>query len=131
MSTSEIATIAAWHAALNAGDVERLVALSSDDVEVGGPRGSGCGADLLRDWAGRAGIQLEPRRTFWRAGTVVVEQRARWRSAEDGQMGEAQDVASLFRVRDGRVTAVVRYPDLAAALAAAGLEASDETCVIE
>ena len=29
-----------WHAALNAGDTERLVALSHPDVEIIGPRGA-------------------------------------------------------------------------------------------
>ena len=42
--------------ALNAGNVERVIALSTADVEVGGPRGAGRGADLLRDWVARAGI---------------------------------------------------------------------------
>ena len=126
MSTPEVAIVIAWHEALNAGDVDRLVALSSDDIEVGGPRGSGSGAALLRDWATRAGIRLEPRRVFHQAGSVVVEESTRWRSAEHGQMTEPQDVASVFLVRDGRVASVVRHPDLSSALKAAGLEPPDE-----
>jgi ketosteroid isomerase-like protein len=126
VSTPEVTTVVDWHEAVNAGDVDRLVALSSEDIEVGGPRGSGSGVHLLRDWVARAGIRLEPRRVFSRAGTVVVEQGARWRSPEDGQMTEAQDVASVFLVRDGRVASVIRHPDLASALTAAGLDESDE-----
>src|SRR5688500_10308298 len=126
MSTPEVATIADWHEAVNDGDVDRLVALSREDIEVGGPRGSGSGVHLLRDWISRAGIHLEPRRVFHRGGTAVVEQTARWRSPEDGQMTERQDVASVFLVRDGRVASVVRHSDLASARTAAGLEASDE-----
>ena len=121
MSTPETATVIAWHEAVNAGDIDRLLALSSDDVEVGGPRGTGRGAQLLREWITRAGIQLEPDRMVQRGDTVVVEERARWRSTEDGQLTEPQLVASAFVVRNGRVTSVVRYPDMAAALKATGL----------
>jgi ketosteroid isomerase-like protein len=114
-----LATVLAWHAALNAGDLERLLALSSQDVEVGGPRGSTSGTQALRDWAVRAGIQLTPgRHVSVGPGRLVVEQAARWR-AESGGLTEPQTVASVFGVVDGRVTSVVRYPDLEAALEAA------------
>jgi ketosteroid isomerase-like protein len=115
----QVETVLAWHAALNAGDFVRLLALSAEDVEVGGPRGSGRGADLLREWFGRAGIRLEPRRTFRRDDTVVVEQAAAWLSAS-GKLGAPRTVASVFRVRDGRVASVMRYEDVGWALRAAG-----------
>ena len=35
MSTSEIATVLAWHDALSGADLDTLVSLSSDDVEIG------------------------------------------------------------------------------------------------
>jgi limonene-1,2-epoxide hydrolase len=117
--------VLAWHAALNAGDVERLADLSTADVEVGGPRGAGRGAALLRDWVARAGIQLEPGRIFSRGGVLVVEQSARWRS-ETGESGQPQQVASVFAVRDERVAAVIRYSDVQSALEAAGLDQTDE-----
>lgn len=120
----EMDVVRAWHAALNAGDVERLLELSAPDVEVGGPRGSGRGADLLREWVARAQIALEPSRIYARHGTVVVEQNARWR-AEDGRLIEPQVVASIFRVDSGLVTSVLRYADLPAALGAAGLAEAD------
>ena len=124
---SAVETVLEWHAALNAGDVERMVALSTDDVEVGGPRGSGHGAQLLREWFGRANVVLEPGNTYARGDVVAVEQVGRWR-LEDGSLGEAQPVASVFRVTgDGRVNSVLRYPDGPSALAAAGLSASDLT----
>src|SRR5438034_11825344 len=125
MSTTEIATVEAWHQALNAGDVERLIALSTDDIEVGGPRGSGRGTNLLRDWFGRAGIRLQPRRRFQRGETVVVEQEAGWRSSETGAVTGRQLLASVFVVRGARVAAVIRHTDLASALASTGLTAAD------
>jgi ketosteroid isomerase-like protein len=104
----------AWHAALNAGDVERLVELSTEDVEVGGPRGVGRGSQLLREWFDRAGVTIEPLQVIEDGALVVVEQRATWQAASD----EPQVVASVFVVRDGRVASVVRYPSLADALKA-------------
>jgi ketosteroid isomerase-like protein len=117
MHDAEHAVIA-WHQALNAGDVERLLALSAKDVEVGGPRGSGRGAQLLREWFGRAGIRLDPVSIVTRGDSVVVvEQDARW-SADD----QVHRLASVFRVRGGTIASVIRYPDLATARAAAGLD---------
>jgi ketosteroid isomerase-like protein len=119
----EIQTVIAWHDALNAGDAERLLALSHPNVEVGGPRGSARGTQILREWVGRADIRLEPGRSFGEAGTVVVEQGAEWQSADPGNV---QSVASVFVVSDGLVTSVVRYSDLASALRAANVDESHE-----
>lgn len=123
MNASEIETVLAWHAALNAADTDRLLRLSSDDVEVGGPRGAGRGAQLLREWVARAQIQLEPVRWQALGGTVVVEQTARWQ-APDGQLTEPQVVASVFKVADGKVTSVLRFGTMPEALEFAGTQAS-------
>jgi ketosteroid isomerase-like protein len=120
MQSPEQATVLAWHDALNSGDVERVVSLATDDVEVGGPKGSGRSADLLRDWVSHAGIRLEPGRLFQQGDVVVVEQRAQWRAA-DGTLGELQPAATVFRLRDGRITSILRYPDLTTALASVSL----------
>lgn len=125
MENSEVGLVRAWHDALNAGDVDRLVALSSDDVEVGGPRGAGRGARLLHDWLGRAGLRLEPGQIFQRGPIVVVEQDAEWRAPDTAEVTGRQRLASVFQVNGGRVTRVIRYPDLASALAASGLDAAD------
>jgi mannose-6-phosphate isomerase-like protein (cupin superfamily)/ketosteroid isomerase-like protein len=121
-----IAIVQNWHDALNSGDVDRLATLLADDVEFGGPRGSGHGAAMVVDWARRAGIHLEPRRWFQRDGDVVVVQSARWRAPETGELGDPIDTASVFQIRDGRVLRVARYETLADALAAAGLDESTE-----
>ena len=126
MTAPEVSVVAAWHEALNRGDVERLVELSHPDVEVGGPRGTGKGAQLLREWVARASINLEPKRAFYKGDTVVVEQEAKWRSAETGDLSGSEQVASVFLVRDGLVRCVTRYPDLAGALRAADLDGSCE-----
>jgi ketosteroid isomerase-like protein len=126
LTAPELRVVAAWHEALNAGDADRLVELSHPEIEVGGPRGTGRGASLLREWVERAGIRLDPLRVFHEAETVVVEQEARWRSPETGEMSGSQVVASSFVVRDGRVASVSRFSDLSEALRAAGLGGSQE-----
>ena len=121
-----VGVVQEWHEALNTGDIERLAALSHEDIEVAGPRGIGRGSRLLRDWAARAGIRLDPGRVFRRGQVVVVGQRATWNDPETGLTGEPQEVASEFLVEEGRVRRVERHADLGAALAAAGLGEADE-----
>ena len=130
---SEPAPLAAarsWQEAMNARDVEGLVALAHHEVEVEGPRGVGRGTDLLRAWMDRqadeAGLHLETRRWFARDDTVVVDQLAEWREAGTGQVVERQEIGSVLVVRDGRVARFARHPDLGAALHAAGLGPADE-----
>jgi SnoaL-like domain len=123
--TSEIETVLAWHAALNASDLDGLLGLSTEDVEVGGPRGSGRGGHLLRDWVARAGMRMQPGRLYQRDSAIVVEENAQWQTP-DGQLTEPQGAACVFGIRNGRVASIVRHPDIASALEAAGLDTSDE-----
>jgi hypothetical protein len=125
MKRDRFETVRAWHDAVNRGDADWLVALSDDEIEVGGPRGTARGSAVLRDWLGRAGIRLEPRRWFASPTELVVEQVATWRSA-DGAVTEPEIIASSFTVEGGRVMRTVRYGSLEEALAAAGLTLQDE-----
>lgn len=123
---SAVDVVRRWHEALNCGDLERLAAVMADDVGFVGPRGAGRGAGLVRDWAERSGIRLVPERWFARDGTVVVGERAAWRSPETGDLSPPSEVASVFHVRDGLVRRVARYDTIAEALGAAGLDESTE-----
>ena len=124
--TAEIRTVEQWHEALNAGDTDRLVGLSHQDVEMGGPRGVVSGAEVLSEWVARANIRLYPRRFFHEKETVVVEEAAEWRSPETGEVIGEDTVGSIFVVRDGRVASVGRHENIAGALNAAGLDGSYE-----
>jgi hypothetical protein len=125
MNRDRFGVVRAWHEAVNRGDADELIALCHDDIEVGGPRGSARGRTVLRDWLGRAGIQLEPRRWFASPAELVVEQLAAWRGL-DGAVTNPEIVASSFSVEDGRVRRTVRYGSLPEALAASGLTLLDE-----
>ncbi|MGH2514856.1 MAG: hypothetical protein ACRDHP_04300 [Ktedonobacterales bacterium] len=119
--SNPVEIVTAWVAAANAQDIERLIALSDPAIEVGGPRGSGKGSQLLRDWLGRAGLTMETLRTFARGETVVLEQRGVWRSQETGEVTGERPLASLFVVDGQRVIKFMRYDGVDEALAATGL----------
>ena len=97
MTVLELETVLAWHEALNTGEAERVASLSHPDVEVGGPRGSARGRQVLKDWLGRANVRLEPLRLFQGGGTVVAEEAATWRDAGTGETTGAATVATVFK----------------------------------
>ncbi|MFC9552143.1 nuclear transport factor 2 family protein [Rhodococcus sp. NPDC056960] len=121
MSTSEIATVLAWHDALNSGDIDTLLSLSSDDIEMGGPRGATQGLAALREWASTAGINLIPKRMYYYDGVLVVEQEATWTT----NPGETRILASAFRVVHDQVISTFRHETLESALSATDLTEKD------
>lgn len=121
MSTSEIATVLAWHDAVNSNDIDTLLQLSSDDIVLPTPDDDpDQGLDELREWATTSGVTLEPGRMFVHEGVVVVEERAIWASEP-----EPRTEAIAFRVVDDRVVTVVRHADLDEAFEATGLSKAD------
>ncbi|TQF75184.1 nuclear transport factor 2 family protein [Rhodococcus spelaei] len=118
MSTSEIATVLAWHDALNDSDIDTLLALSSDDVEIGDHTGASQGLTTLREWATTSGLTLNPGRMFVHHGVVVVEEQA---TAE----GQTTTGAVAFRVVDDQVTSVFRHESLESAFSATDLSEKD------
>ena len=113
MTTSEIATVLAWHDALNEGDFDTLLQVSSDDIEFGDANGAGQGHEALREWASSLGVTAaEPGRMYVHDGVVVAEE-------QDGRCGSA------FRVVRDHVTSVFRHDDLRSALAATDLTEED------
>jgi hypothetical protein len=121
MTTSEIATVLAWHDALNASDLDTLLALSSDDIEVGDAHRAAQGHDALRRWAAATKGTAEPGRMYVHGGVVVVEQKV----ASPDDPGASTTAASAFRVVHDHVTSVFRHKDLASALAATELTEAD------
>jgi len=73
---------------------------------------------------GRAGLTLETRQVF--ARDQVVAQHGVWRAVDTGAVNGEANLASQFRVEDGRVVQFTRDDDLAIALKEAGLTDADE-----
>ena len=74
MTTSEFATVLAWHDALIASDLDTLVALSSDDIDIGDAHGAVQGHAALRRWAASVETTAaELGRMYVHDGIVVVE----------------------------------------------------------
>jgi hypothetical protein len=125
MADTALSLVEAWHAALNSGDVDRLVTLVTPDVEMGGGRGVLSGAHVLREWFERANVRLHPLAVFQRGNIVVVEERGQWLAQDSGAVIGDQTVASVFEVNDGLIRRITRYDDVASALGAARLTQAD------
>ena len=119
------AVVQAWIAAVNARDVPGVMARSSRDIEVRGPRGVTRGQPQLRDWVERTGVHLVTERTFARSDTVVLAQHATWLD-QAGLTIASGPIAHRFTVSDERVVLVARHEHLADALNEAGLTEADE-----
>lgn len=128
MSKGSLAIVEAWQEAVNAADVASVRQLTAERIEVAGPRGSGFMANQeLATWMDRSGFAATPLRWFCdRAGTVVVEQSARWLDRLTGVEQGTSVVASQFLIEDGFVSRIARHDDLCTALDAAGLSVADE-----
>jgi hypothetical protein len=114
--------LARWHRAVNSRDLDAVRAVTGRDVEIGGPRGTARGIDVLLDWVCSSGIRLEPTAVYPVDGRrTVVAQDATWPGRPDHVPGTAPvATAAFFEVRDGRVARVLRFDEgVEAALAAA------------
>lgn len=107
------ATINEWHTSVNDGDLTRVARVVGDPIVVLGPKGAGqITAGQFFDWVRRSGIKLYPR--SWHPVSerlMVVEEDATWPESRTPTR-----VATVFRVRDGKVTAALRLPGLNQAL---------------
>jgi hypothetical protein len=119
------AVVMNWHQALNAGEIERLIALSHPQIELIGPRGSAFGYAALEQWFMAAGLTLEVVRLYGRQDVVVAVEQGLWRSAETGEVVGQKEVATVFRVQGSQIVSLARYDTLEAALGQAGLMGED------
>ena len=120
MTTSEIATVLAWHDALNGADIDTLLALSSDDIEVGDAHGAAQGHTALKEW-----VTADPAQMPKSPGSSSTRVWSLSNKRSPAQANPAPRIASAFRVVHDHVTSVFRHDDLAAALAATELTDAD------
>jgi hypothetical protein len=131
MARGDLGVVEHWLSAVNRVDEAALLALTDDDVEIVGPRGSGHGKALLLQWLARAGFHAEAERWFCGDdGTVVVEQLAHW-SGAPGSAPTQRRVSSSFAVRARRVARFQRFDELQTALRTSGLREDDQVLARE
>ncbi|AEF39116.1 nuclear transport factor 2 family protein [Hoyosella subflava] len=121
MSTSEIATVLAWHEALNTREIATLIQLSSEDIEIAAPDHASQGIAALCDWAESVDTGFVPGRMYYRGGVVVVEEELHHSASER----DLDVQASAFRVVDDQVVSMFRHASLDEAFEATGLRAAD------
>jgi SnoaL-like domain len=126
MQKDLVTIVQTWQDAANRQDSQRLLELSDPNIEIVGPRGSAIGHRVLTEWLSRAGLTLETFRTFSKDEVVVMAQHGTWHSAETNNEESKVDVATVFRVLDGKVVYLARYDSLEEALLKANLSLEDE-----
>lgn len=124
--TDEQAIVQAFHERFNAGKREDVLAMATDDIAIGGARGTGAGKALLAEWVSRATTTMTPLRWFQKEGVVVVEEQVAWRSRQTGKVIDSTVWGIAFTVRDGKIAGMARYADIGEAVYKAGLDASHE-----
>jgi hypothetical protein len=122
---TNIEVITAWQTAANEQNAERLLELSEPEIQIVGPRGIATGHEILREWLKRAGLTLETRQLYARENNLVADQHGIWRDGATGEIVGEADVATHFRVNDGRVAYLARYDSLEEALQKAELTKKD------
>lgn len=113
MDSALQAAVEEWHASVNAGSPARAAGAVGGAVVVLGPKGAATiTPEQFAEWVERSGITLVPR-SWHPVGErlVVVEEDATWPEST-----APARVATVFRVAGGKVTAVLRRPDLQSAL---------------
>lgn len=124
MSTSQYATVLAWQDALNSGDSDTLIALSTDSIEISSADGGSQGLLALLDWAAESNTTVTLEQAYV-SGAVVVTAGEAAGSLAGGAAGERRQLAIAFRVAADQVVSVFIHPDLQSALQATGLGSED------
>lgn len=120
------ATVLAFHEHFNAGRADEVLAMASDEIRIGGARGTGAGKPFLEEWVRRATTTMTPQRWFQKDNVVVVEEFIEWRSRQSGRVTDSTLWGIAFTVENGKITALARYADIGEAVYKAGLDASHE-----
>jgi hypothetical protein len=116
-----------WVKAIRTHDDEKLCDLTSPSIVFSGPKGQTQGWDAQKQWMNDASARFETLEIYVGLNHVVLYQDAVWH--EDpmpGQTTVRRQLATLFRVRDGKLDFIERHWKLEDALNAAGLSAADK-----
>ena len=119
-------TVLTFHDHFNAGRVDDVLAMATDDVAVGGARGRGQGRELLNEWIGRKTTTLTPQRWFGRDSLIVIEELVEWRTRGDDTVTDSTLWGMTFTVEDGKIAGIARYANIGEAITSSGLDETHE-----
>jgi hypothetical protein len=119
-------TVQTFHEYFNAGRVDDVLQMATDDVGVGGARGRGNGRQLLNEWVGRKTTTLTPQRWFGKDDLIVIEELVEWRTGGGDTVTDSTVWGMAFTVRDGKIASVARYADIGEAITTSGLDETFE-----
>jgi ketosteroid isomerase-like protein len=129
MAAQPLDVVRSYIAALNAGDVERMLELADEHIEFVTPRGSMTGHDALRGFMQRQSFGtayvVVPRAFYGRGDVIVMDALNEMRYVDSGELAESFEDGPVFTVRNGRVARLDIGGDLAAGLGATGLDEDD------
>lgn len=120
-----IETADRWIEMCNDQDVERLSEITSEELEVHGPKGTATiDKTGLAEWMERANMKLETFEHYARDNKVVMGQHGKWMN-EDGTVKGEQDVYTVLVFNKEKVGALGRYDDKEQAFDVTGLGEGD------
>lgn len=119
-------TVQTFHDHFNAGHVDEVLAMATEDVTIGGARGRGQGQNLLDEWVRRKSTTLTPQRWFMKDDLVVIEELVEWRSRTSGNVTDSTRWGMAFTVSGGKIAAIGRYADIGEAVTSSGLDETHE-----
>ncbi len=91
-----------WLDAIARRDRDRLLALSSADIVLHGPRGAAKGHEALARWFEAVQFRAVPKTAYARDRRLLVLHASQWRDADGAPAGTAES-ASVFTVAGGKV----------------------------
>lgn len=124
--SAELEIVKTFHEEFNTGRRDEVMAMAADDISIGGGRGQGDGAALLREWVGRATTTMAPLRWFQKDDIVVVEERIEWRAGRDDRVTDSTVWGLAFTLAEGKIVAIARYANIGEAVTSSGLDESNE-----
>jgi hypothetical protein len=116
-----IETAETWVELSNQKNLEGLSQVSSDKLELVGPKGTGViDHQELGEWIKRANLQLATIERYAKDHYIVLMQHGNWLDDDDSIKGQAI-VFTVFRVIDRQVNFLARYDNKEEAFKISGL----------
>ncbi|WP_411842485.1 hypothetical protein [Salinicoccus sp. HZC-1] len=115
-----------WIELCNSQDIEGLASITSEELEVHGPKGTTTlNKEDLKEWMERANLKLENFEAYARDNKAIMGQHGTWLNEDDSVKGE-QEVYTVLVIEDQKVSALARFDDKEQAFDVSGLEEADK-----